>query len=470
MELDRQQLVALVLELRAENARLRKRIEELEARSSTTRLEESYSLQAEEQRRGGPSQRRRRQKSPRRGRRPTQDKLDRAERRVIVLPEGRAADECELHRQRPVWRIEAGRAVLVGYEIYRGPNGELPTVSGLLPRSEYGLEIHVTLAYLVFLVGLSMDKVVALLNFFWHLTISKSQVDALLNTLTREWEGEFETLCQLLAVSAVVHADETSWSIHSVWAFLSEKVRLLVFGCRKDAATLELFLPRQTFDGILISDDAAVYRHFSTSQKCWAHLLRKAIRLTLLAPESLEYRAFLDGLLEVYRTACRHSKDQRLSAAGRQKKVDTLSDRMCELCGDRFTNPRRPTTEAGQDHLLLVQELVRLLADGELFTFVRHPVASGTNNESERTLRGPAQDRRTGRTSKTLKGARRRTILSSILESLRLHVEDFTLAGVLNEVTRWPTETSPFARLLKPFGLSPPHASPLNTLWLPATT
>jgi len=34
----------------------------------------------------------------------------------------------------------------------------------------------------------------------------------------------------LLAVSAVVHADETSWSLNSVWAFLSEKARVLIFG------------------------------------------------------------------------------------------------------------------------------------------------------------------------------------------------------------------------------------------------
>jgi hypothetical protein len=50
-ELDRQKLMALVLELRAENARLRKRIEELEARFPTTRLDEFYSQQAEERRR-----------------------------------------------------------------------------------------------------------------------------------------------------------------------------------------------------------------------------------------------------------------------------------------------------------------------------------------------------------------------------------------------------------------------------------
>ena len=75
----------------------------------------------------------------------------------------------------------------------------------------------------------------------------------------------------------------------------------------------------------------------------------------------------------------------------------------------------------------------------ELFTFVTHPAVPGTNNESERTLRDAANDRKTGRTSKTLCGARRRTVLTSVLESLRLSLPDFTLAHVLEEVTDWLT-------------------------------
>ena len=57
-ELDRKELIALVIDLRKvndvlqeENASLRKRIEELEGKNPTQRLEESYSLRAEERRR-----------------------------------------------------------------------------------------------------------------------------------------------------------------------------------------------------------------------------------------------------------------------------------------------------------------------------------------------------------------------------------------------------------------------------------
>ena len=389
-----------------------------------------------------------------------------------MCPDGFDVEQCKLHRQRPVWRIEEGRAVLVAYHIYRGPGGELPDVPGLLPRCEFGLEILVTLAFEVVIVGLSMDKTIGQLGFFWNLSLGKSQVDSLLSRLARDWEPEFDALCELLAVSAVVHADETSWSINSVWALLSEKARVLVFGCHKDAATLEALLPKDVFAGVLVSDDAAVYRNFSQAQKCWAHLIRKAIKLTLQDPESEQYRRFLDGLLNVYRTAQRIQRDKRFSDAGRAAKIDELDNMLCDLCGDRFMDETEPSTDFEGDYRNLVHEVVRLMGESELFTFVTHPDVDGTNNQAERTLRDPAQARKTGRTSKTTRGARRRTVLTSVLESLRLSLPVFTLSTVVDEVQGWLTAgISRFGLLLQTLDLPPPTGSMLDAvLPLPETS
>lgn len=479
-ELGHSQLLALVQELqeelaalRRENAELKKRIEQFGNQNKPKRqADESYSLQAEEKRErdreapdSGRKKKRKRQQSSRRGRIATQEKIDRGDRVELVIPHGFRIGQCRPLRERPVWRIENGQAVRVVYDIYRGPGGEIPQIDGVLPRSEFGLEIHIAAAFLTFIIGLSMDKVCGLMKFFWKLKLSKSQADALLNQLSRQWETEFESLCSLLAVSAVVHADETSWSINSVWAFLSEKVRVLVFGCRKDGDTLASMLRKDEFAGILVSDDAAVYRGFSKAQKCWAHLLRKAIRLTLLEPDNQRYREFLDGLLKVYRTAKRDAADGRLSETGRLHRIDRLDDMLCELCGDRFADESEPASDVEKDFFNLVHELVRLMGERELFTFVLHPTASGTNNEAERSLRTAAMDRRTGRTSKTPAGARRRTILVSVMESLRVHLKDFTLSSVQAEVASWrESGESLFARLLKSSGLAPPNSSILDQI------
>ncbi len=217
------------------------------------------------------------------------------------------------------------------------------------------------------------------MNFFQGLKLKKSQADALLNQLSRHWESEFETLCTLLANSAVVHSDETSWSrpplrggARSVWAFLSEKVRVLFFGVHKDADTLKQILDPETFAGIVVSDDAAVYANFTHSQKCWAHLLRKAIKLTLLEPANAEYRRLTGPtfgrcpLLEVYRAACRVQSDRRLNDAGRAKKVAGPTfgrcpdDEILELCAPVWFADLPPSDGPADDYRLLVRVRYRV--------------------------------------------------------------------------------------------------------------
>lgn len=468
-QLDAEKLVELLAKLQRELDAARRRIADLEKQlngAGATKLDEPFSMRAEERRQEARGRRRRRKARPsRRGRITTAEKVRRAERTEKVFPSGVLESDCQLSHTRPVWRLENGRAVLVAYEVYRGPNNQFGKIPGTLGRSEFGIEIVLAIAYQVYMVGLSFDKVCLLLNFFQNLRLRKSQVDALLRRLSRHWEGEFERLCTLLANSAVVHADETSWSIRSVWAFLTEKVRVLFFGVHKDAETLQLILNPATFAGIVISDDAAVYANFTQSQKCWAHLLRKAIKLTLLEPNNTRFRRFADRLLEIYRAACRVQSDKRMCDAGRAGKVAEWDDDILDLCVGVWAAELPKGEGAEDDYRLLCNELMRLMLNRQLFTFVTaapivtpqggtQPVA-GTNNEAERTLRGPAMARKTGRTNKTPAGARRQTIIVSVLESLRNHLASFTLATVIDEITRWSKiGRSCFADLLAYLGIS----------------
>ena len=454
-----QQLQAALQQLQAAQQRCQE-LENKHGGPPTTKLDQPFSVRSEEKRQEASGKKRKAERKKRRGRLRTKDKIAAAERTESVYPEGIAAEACRLSHVRPVWRLEHNRAVLIAYAIYRGPHDKYGKIPGVLGRSEFGLEIVTELAHLVYSVGLSFDKACALLHFFQNLTLSKAQANVLLYRLARHWEREFEVLCTLLAHSLVVHADETSWSLHSVWALLSEKARVLLFGVHKDADTLKEILDPATFGGLVISDDAAVYEHFSAAQKCWAHLLRKAIKLALQDPERADYRTFTDGLLEIYRAACRIQRDQRFSAAGRADKVAALDDKVLFLCGALPIEELLSAQGPDHDFGLLVSEVLRLMMNQALFTFVTAPpvqqpngttkAVSGTNNEAERTLRGPAQARKTGRTNKTSAGARRQTVLTSVLESLRLYLPAFTLRSVVEELKRWWAEgCSCFEKLLK---------------------
>jgi hypothetical protein len=463
----------------------KQRIEELEKKqggpSSPTgaKVDEPFSLRAEEKRQQARNPKNNKLKLSRQGRRgrlTNADKLKLAERTEKCFPDGVPEADCRLSHTRPVWRLEKGRALVVAYDIYRGPNNHYGKIPGVLGRSEFGLEIVVEIAYFVYVIGLSFDKVCQLLQFLQNLRLGKTQADSLLRQLSRHWQQEFDVLCTLLANSMVVHADETSWSINSVWAILSEKARVLLFGVHKDAETLDKILDPATFAGIVISDDAAVYANFTQAQKCWAHLLRKAIKLTVQEPANAEYRQFTDRLLAIYRSACRVQKDGRRSPAGRAQKVAELDDEILELCVPVWSLELPPLEQGPEnDYRLLVNEVMRLMLDKQLFTFVTaepakqpngicQPVA-GTNNEAERTLRNPAAARDTGRANKARAGARRQTILVSVLESLRVYLKTFTLANVIAEIERWrQAGESCFSKLLRKLKLKAPAQSILDEL------
>ncbi len=477
LESTRQQLETTQQQLAA----ARRRIEDLEKKDGgpSAKTDEAFSMRAEEKRQEKRGRKKLKlSKKGRRGRLSTNDKLQLAEHTEKCFPAGVSEEACRFSHARPVWQLTNGHAILIRYDIYRCGNqfGKIP---GVLGRSEFSLEIMVEIAYLVYDIGLSFDKVCKLLQFMQKLPMTKAQVDALLRQLARHWQHEFDVLCTLLANSLVVHADETSWSINSVWALLSEKARLVFFGVHKDGPTLKHILDPDTFLGLVISDDYAVYANFSNAQKCWAHLLRKAIKLTLQEPANARYREFTDRLLEIYRQACRVQKDKRLSAAGRERKVEDLEQEIMEVCAPQWDLQSPPLPEGpANDYRLLVHEIMHIMLDNELFTFVTTPPVtkpngqsdpvSGTNNEAERTQRPLAQARDTGRTNKTINGARRQTILVSVLESLRLYLPTFNLDSIINEIQGWwQTGQSCFTRLLRKLKLPNPTESILDKV-LPA--
>lgn len=68
------------------------------------------------------------------------------------------------------------------------------------------------------------------------------------------------------------------------------------------------------------------------------------------------------------------------------------------------------------------------------------PEVESTNNSTERLLRGPALDRKAGRTNQTPAGAYRRSVIVSVLESLRANLNRFDFASVVEEIQRWLTD------------------------------
>lgn len=438
-------------ELAARNAVLEKRVEELEklveelkrllgekAQSKEAKPPKeatNYSVDRHEQR-----QRKRVRRKKSTGRKPKDAKRDRAAQTFDLFWHGADRKKCVLRREQFVWRLIDGKAVYVCYRIFDEPGStELPPVEGVRNgKCEYGLEILITLAYLVYWTGVSIDKARGILAFFTGLALSKSQADSLLSQLAADWEIEYDAIAESIVAAAVLYIDETGWKVgkHSCYTWIFSTLSTVLFRCgvgRGKVVLTEVLGER--FEGIGVTDDYSAYQsQFAEHQLCWAHFLRKAIAISLRNPENRQYRRFVKSLFGVYYDAVRFSRDKRLST-GREAKVTELQSRICRICR-RYGEALAKDAPADEEKFVLLQnELVDHL--DKLFVFVLHPEVEATNNRSERQARSEAMARKQARTSKTEAGAKRRGVIMSVLASLSKRLEPFTLSSVLSEINRW---------------------------------
>jgi hypothetical protein len=375
------------------------------------------------------------------GRRSNEAKRDMVEKEHVVYRDDVARDKQVFHREQFAWRFIDGKAVYVCYKIYDLPDSkQLPLPSGLRnSRSEFGIEIILTLAFLHYWIGISIDNVCQTIQFFTGLELPKSQADSLLSQLSADWNEQYDAIAELIALSMLVYIDETGWKVGKrscyTWAFSTAMHVLFRCGVGRGKAEAEKILG-ECFAGIGVTDNYGAYTSlFTKHQLCWAHLICKAIKLALQNPNIPQYAEFLDKLCDIYHEAVRCSKDSRLSI-GRAKKVCELQDMIRSLCTEYSeTIVENVTGDHKATFIRLHNELVDNL--NCLFVFVEHPEVEPTNNRSERNVRREAEIRKGGRTSKTTAGARRRSVIMTVLASLQTRFTKFTLENLLSEVQCW---------------------------------
>ena len=153
-------------------------------------------------------------------------------------------------------------------------------------------------------------------------------------------------------------------------------------------------------------------------------------------------------------------------SVGRDSKAHELQEMICSLCtrhGETIDKDATPDHEA--KFIRLQNELVDNLDC--LFVFVEYPDVESTNNRSERNVRREAEIRKSGRTSKSDKGAKRRGVIMTVPASLQTRFAKSTLDCLLSEVERWLSKGRSLFETelaeLKKANLPPPLAPVLHS-------
>jgi len=439
-------------QLKLENAQLKETLKQYANAKSAKKpnFDLNYSSQRNEPPEQSKEKRKKKKSRNPAGRKPKTNKPDQAHTSISIYPEGVNHRKCVFVREQFVWRLLEHKAQYVHYKIFDLPDSKIPpTIPGVRnANSEYGIEFLIMLAHHVYWTGLSIDKARKMMEFYTDIDIPKSQADKMLYQLANDWQSEYEDIAKRIALASILYVDETAWKLGKkacyTWVFgtFADVYYRCGVGRGKDVLTEVL---GEKFGGTGVTDDYAGYDSiFTRHQLCWAHFLRKAIELMLRNPTEKKYRNFYLRLLLIYRKARRYQNDKRLTS-GRDAKVLELQAEITKLCKlvrieiitekqakDRGLDLSCVTPESYRKLILLQRELVEKLDC--LFVFVSAPAVGSTNNQSERDLRDEAQTRKAGRTSKTAKGARRRSTILSVFGSLKRRMERFTLANLLKVV------------------------------------
>lgn len=373
------------------------------------------------------------------GRTPKEKKLGSVQEEQHVYPEHVAPDDCITSHTRYVTHLKDGKKHVVLYHLHRTPWGESPKLPGVMPRGEYGMEVAVILAFLVYFIQISIDQARSILVFFTGIDLSRSQADSLLQQLGTLLEPELEKIIDLLALAYLVYIDETGWKIGKerlyAWIFTNLAHTVLLYGKSRGEETIEEVLSR-AFEGTVVTDFFSAYeKYFHGQQKCWAHLLRTMIRLMLQHPDKKEYKVFFDQLHAIFVAGKKAQKNESLTEIRRERKVAMLQTKLRTLCTRHEEKIPADACDDLRDFLNLQKRMIKYV--DSLFTFVLHPEVEPTNNRAEQGFRKTSKARNNYQTSKTERGARRRSVLASVLTTLRQNLPEFSLETVVAEVRQW---------------------------------
>ncbi len=261
-----------------------------------------------------------------------------------------------------------------------------------LPGAHVGPRARLLSCYGRAHLGISLGKTKDLLHDFFGLSVSRA---GLLGHL--RWGGELfapvvEELLELLRNSPVVQGDETGWRIDgkTAWAWCFRDPRLAVFLIEnhrsRDVIVRAL---GATFSGTLVSDFYAAYNGLECrKQRCLVHLLRELAKLREELPWQ-SVRAFIQPLIDLFRDAIELGK-------GREKLSDEAFDRAHQAILDRFDDLILHTHTRHPECLRIWRRLFKHC--DELFTFLNDERVPADNNGTERDIRSLAAARNDGGT------------------------------------------------------------------------
>lgn len=254
----------------------------------------------------------------------------------------------------------------------------------VLGQGRLGLRLLSLMGVLRVVHRLPLALIQELLAQLYGLHLSEGGIQQSLERLREGLEPTHAAIVAESRASPSRHLDETGWRQDGqngyLWVAATDgptPTRVYTYRTSRAGTVADELVG--DYAGVLVTDGYAAYDHLPcTKQRCWTHLLRTARELREKHPQETPLADWTQALKTLYVHATQVAQTPTLTLAQRAAAANDAERRLRQLCLCYDHVPTHPA-----------HALARWMHrhQDELFTFVRVPGVAGTNNLAERAVR-----------------------------------------------------------------------------------
>ena len=289
------------------------------------------------------------------------------------------------------------------------------------PKTPFGNNLNVMVSLLRSL-GLTVGKIRDIMLIQYGLRLSEATILRMEETVADAFNEDYQAIKDHVRDTRVKYVDETSWRVngqnHWLWGADSDEATFYSVEPGRGSADLVNALGGNP-EGIMVSDMYSAYNPFDMfKQKCLVHLLRelREVKARVKRP-SREFVLF------------ERRVKRMISDAVKVWSSDLDSQQRYEarrLFEKRVENNHR-RNYSDQDCKRISKTMFKHLH--ELFLFVEHADVEWHNNRAERALRPAVIMRKNSYGSRSVRGAKNRAIIMTMLQTLKKQGLDYFQVG-----------------------------------------
>jgi len=278
----------------------------------------------------------------------------------------------------------------------------------VLGKCRFGIRLMSVIASMAIECRMPYRIIKKTLESLYGLKISFGEIAEILHKVAERGQRAYDGLLSEVRGSPVVNADETGWREDGIngyiWSFSTPSVRYFLYKQSRASAVVKEALGDE-FAGALVSDFYGAYNIYEgIKQRCWVHLLRDIKKLVEKHPTNKSVVSWADNVKKIYKQA-RTVADGDFSQIQCVRARQIFEKRLLALA-----TPYLGVKNAPQR--VLAKRIDGFL--GELFTFVDTDGVPSENNAAERSVRPAVIARKVCGGSRSAKGSKTKMTLMSL--------------------------------------------------------